>query len=96
MKLEQLKQKKKKKRKKKRKGKKFRKQTVEKKIEIARIVEEKEEKQKDLIEIRTVEKMISKIFYKYLKIFKKKDSERMLMRKPVTFCVLASSVPIHK
>jgi len=34
-----------------------------------------------LIEIRTVEKIIPKRFHKYLKIFEKKESERMLIRK---------------
>jgi len=52
-------------------------------IVIARIVEEKEEKEEkeDLIELRAVEKMVPRQFHKYLKIFEKKESERMLMRK---------------
>ena len=51
---------------------------------IARIVEEKEEErdeEEDLIELRTVEEMVPRWFYKYLKVFKKKKSERMLIRK---------------
>jgi len=41
---------------------------------IARIVEEKKE---DLIKLRTVEEMVPRQFHKYLKVFKKKESERM-------------------
>jgi len=63
-----------------RKKKKFRKLTVEKEIEITRIIEKKQE-EKDLIKIRTVEKMVSRWFHKYLKMFEKKKLERILMRK---------------
>ena len=51
---------------------------------MARIVKEKKEErdnEKDLIELRTVEKMVPRQFHKYLKVFKKKESERMLIRK---------------
>ena len=51
---------------------------------IAKIVEEKEEErdnEEDLIELRTVEEMVPRQFYKYLKVFEKKESERMPMRK---------------
>ena len=51
---------------------------------IARIVEKKEEErdeEKDLIELRIVEEMVPRWFHKYLKVFEKKESERMLMRK---------------
>ena len=51
---------------------------------IVRIVEEKEDKEdkeEDLIELRVVEKMVPRWFHKYLKVFEKKESERMLMRK---------------
>ena len=34
-----------------------------------------------MIEIRTVEKIVSRRFYKYLKMFEKKESERMLIKK---------------
>jgi len=34
-----------------------------------------------LIEIRTVEEMVPRSFHKYLKVFEKKESERMLTRK---------------
>ena len=56
----------------------FRRPMIDKKIAIARIVEKKEE---DLIELRTVEKMVPRQFHKYLKVFKKKESERMPMKK---------------
>ena len=52
--------------------------TIEEEIVIARIVEEKEE---DLIELRTVEEMVPRQFHKYLKVFEKKKSEKMPTRK---------------
>jgi len=55
---------------------------TEEEIAIARIVEEKdEEREEDLIELRTVEKIVPRQFYKYLKVFEKKESERMPTRK---------------
>ena len=42
---------------------------------------EERDNEKDLIELRTVEKMVPRQFHKYLKVFKKKESERMLIRK---------------
>jgi len=48
---------------------------------IARIVKEKENKEEDLIELRATEEMVPRRFHKYLKVFEKKDSERMLTRK---------------
>ena len=48
---------------------------------IARIIKEKEEEEKDLIELRATEEMVPQRFHKYLKVFEKKDSERMPMRK---------------
>jgi len=57
---------------------------TEEEIAIARIVEEKEEgrdEKEDLIKLKTVEEMVIKRFHKYLKVFEKKESERMLMRK---------------
>jgi len=83
MKLGWQKQKQKKKKKEKRqreKKKEFRKQAVEEEIEIARMIEEKQEEE-DLIEIRMVEKMVPRRLYKHLKIFEKEESEWMLMRK---------------
>jgi len=50
-------------------------------MEIVRIVEEKQEEEEDLIEIKTVEKIVSRRFYKYLKVFDKKELEMMLIRK---------------
>ena len=43
---------------------------------IARIVEEKENEEEDLIELRATEEMVPRRFHKYLKVFEKKDSER--------------------
>jgi len=55
---------------------------VEEEMEITRIVEEKEkeEEEEDLSEIRAIEKIVTKRFYKYLKVFEKEDSERILIR----------------
>jgi len=61
--------------------KKFRKLIIEKKIEIARIVEEKQDEEEYLIEIRTVEEIVPRRFHKYLKVFEKRELERMLTRK---------------
>ena len=62
----------------------FRRTMTEEKVAIARIVEEKEEErdnEENLIELRTVEEMVPRWFHKYLKVFEKKESERILMRK---------------
>ena len=59
---------------------KFRKPIVEKEIEIVGI-EEKQEEEEYLTEIRMVEEMVPRRFYKYLKMFEKKKLERMPMRK---------------
>ena len=48
---------------------------------IERIMEEKKEEEKDLIELKATEEMVPRQFHKYLKVFEKKDSERILMRK---------------
>jgi len=51
---------------------------------IARIVEEKEEdrdEKEDLIELRMVEEIVPRQFHKYLKMFEKKEVERMPTRK---------------
>ena len=50
-------------------------------MEIVRKIEEKQEEEKDLIEIRIVEEIVPRRFYKYLKVFEKKELERMLIRK---------------
>jgi len=54
---------------------------IEEEKMIARIVEERENEQEDLIELRATEEMVPRRFHKYLKVFEKKDSERMLTRK---------------
>ena len=48
---------------------------------IKRIIEEKKNEEEDLIELRTIDEIVPRQFHKYLKVFEKKDSERMLMRK---------------
>ena len=63
------------------KKKEFRKLIAEKEMKIARMIEEKQKEEKDLIEIMIVKEMVSRRFYKYLKVFEKKKSERMLIRK---------------
>jgi len=50
-------------------------------MEIARMIEEKQKEEEDLIKIRMVEEIVPKRFHKYLKMFKKKESEIMLTRK---------------
>ena len=55
---------------------------VEKKMEIVRIIGEKQEEEEEyLIEIRIVEEMVPRWFHNYLKVFEKKESEKMLTRK---------------
>ena len=57
---------------------------------IVRIVEEKEEEnddKKDLIELRTVEEMVPRWLYKYVKVFEKKELERMPMRKAWNYAI---------
>ena len=54
---------------------------IEEEKMIARIVKEKENKEEDLIELRATEEMVLRRFHKYLKVFEKKDSERILTRK---------------
>jgi len=63
------------------KKKEFIKPIIEEEMEIARMIEEKQKEKEDLIEIRTVEEIVPKMFHKYLKVFEKKESERMLIRK---------------
>ena len=55
--------------------------TIEEEKMIARLVEEKENEEEDLIELRATEEMVPRRFHKYLKVFEKKDSERMPTRK---------------
>ena len=48
---------------------------------IRRILIKKEEEEEDMMEVRMMEEIVPRQFHKYLKVFKKKDSERMPMRK---------------
>ena len=50
--------------------------------ETERRIKKKEEKKENLIEIGMLEEMIYRIFHNYLRVFEKKDSRRMLIRKP--------------
>jgi len=52
--------------------------TTKEEIAIARIEKEEEE---DVMELRAIDEMVLRWFYKYLKVFEKKDSERILTRK---------------
>ncbi len=45
------------------------------------MIEEKQKEEEDLIKIRTVEEIVSRRFHKYLKVFEKKELEKMLIRK---------------
>ena len=55
--------------------------TIEEEKIIVRMMEEKENEEEDLIELRATEEMVPQRFHKYLKVFEKKDSERMPTRK---------------
>ena len=71
--------------------------TIEEEKMIARIVEEKEnEEEEDLIELRATEEMVPRRFYKYLKVFEKKDSERMPMRKTWDYAIDLREVFVPK
>jgi len=52
-------------------------------IAIVRIVVEKKEEldEKDMIVVRKMEEIVPRQFYKYLKVFEKKELERMLIKK---------------
>jgi len=52
-----------------------------------RIIAEKEDEEKDLIELRATEEMVPRRFHRYLKVFEKKDSERMPMRKAWDYAI---------
>jgi len=51
--------------------------TTEEEIAIARIEKEEEE---DVMELRATDEIVPRRFHKYLKVFEKKDSERMPTR----------------
>ena len=55
---------------------------IDEEIAIVRIVAEKEEEldEEDMI-VRKTEKMVPRQFHKYLKMFEKKESERMPIKK---------------
>ena len=57
--------------------------TTDKEIAIVKIVAEKEEEldEEDVIVVRKTEEMVPRQFHKYLKMFEKKESERMPTRK---------------
>ena len=61
----------------------IRRPTTDKEIAIARIVAKKEEEldEEEVRELRTTEEMVPRQFHKYLKVFEKKESEKMPMRK---------------
>jgi len=65
----------------------MRKPIVEEEKTIARIIAEKEDKDKELIESRMTDKMVPRQFHKYLKMFQKKDSERMPTRKAWDYAI---------
>ena len=65
----------------------MRKPIVEEERTIARIIAEKEDKDKELIELRMTDKMVPRQFHKYLKMFQKKDSERMPTRKAWDYAI---------
>ena len=48
---------------------------------IERIMEEKEDEEENLIELRATDEIVPRRFHKYLKVFEKKDLERMPKRK---------------
>ena len=55
--------------------------TIEEEKMIVRIVEEKENKEEELTKLRATEEMVPRRFHKYLKVFEKKELERMPTRK---------------
>ena len=65
----------------------MRKLTIEEEKTIVRIREGKEEEEEDLIELRATEEIVLRQFHKYLKVFEKKDSERILMRKAWDYAI---------
>ena len=48
---------------------------------------EKEDKEEDLIKLRVTEEMVPQRFHKYLKVFEKKNSERMSTRKTWDYAI---------
>ena len=64
----------------------FGKLTIEEEIEIARIIEEKQEEKEDLIKIRKVEKIVSRMFYKHSKVCEKKEFRKNANKKDMGSC----------
>jgi len=64
-----------------------RKLMIEEEKTIARIMEEKKDKEEDLIELRVTEEMVPRQFHKYLKVFEKKESERIPTRKTWDYAI---------
>ena len=86
----QTKPKQQKQKKKEKKKEEYRRLTTEEEIVTARIVKEKEEerdKKEDLIELRTVEEIVPRQFHKYLKVFEKKELERMPTKKTWNYAI---------
>ena len=50
-------------------------------------MEEKEKEEEDLIELRVTDEMVPRWFHKYLKVFEKKDLERMSTRKAWDYAI---------
>ena len=59
----------------------MRRPTIEEEKTIARIMEENEDEEEDLIELRVTEEIVPRRFHRYLKVFEKRDLERMPTRK---------------
>jgi len=58
-----------------------RKLTVEEEIKIVRMIEKEQDEEENLIEVIIVEEIILRRFHKYLKMFEKKELERIPTRK---------------
>ena len=63
------------------KTKKTRKMNVDNKMDLRQVVREKERRQEKIKEEKKTEDMVPKRFYKWLKVFRKIESERMPTRK---------------
>ena len=56
-------------------------------MEIAKIVNEKQKEKEDLMEIMTAKEIVHTRFYMYLKVFEKKESERVPIRMPWNYTI---------
>jgi len=61
----------------------MRRPTIDEEIAIVKIVAKKEEEldEEDMIVVRKTEEMVPRQFHKYLKVFEKKESERIPTKK---------------